>query len=352
MKLFEKYIVQNYLKNFFVIFIALDLFYVGVDLLTNYTNIPDSANLQILYAIFQGMNAVNYVLPLSIVFGMIVTYFGMIKSNELISMYASSISKRSLVKPFFLTSLVLTLFYIGLNCTEFAYAYEYSVNLKKYNRISNSAEDLFLKNNNQYIYFKKLDPLKQVAYDVTVFEVDTVDLTKVIRASVATFTDNHWILEQVSIIHKPKVSSLDDQGFRTENVEKLKMMENFKPKIMDNVYQSEYALSISDGIDALHFFDNQNVNTSKIKATLFYQLFFPFFAPFLIVILYYKAPMMGRYYNMALIASSFAFIALIVWSGLFLLSRLAANGVLLSEIAILFPIILLVGTAAYFYSKR
>lgn len=75
MKLFEKYIIQNYLKNFFVIFIALDLFYVGVDLLTNYNNIPDSANLQILYALFQGMNAVNYVLPLSIVFGMIVTYF-------------------------------------------------------------------------------------------------------------------------------------------------------------------------------------------------------------------------------------------------------------------------------------
>jgi len=352
MKLFEKYIVQNYLKNFSVIFISLDLFYVGVDLLTNYNNIPDSANLQILYALFQGMNAVNYVLPLSIVFGMIVTYFGMIKSNELICMYASSISKRSLVKPFFITSLALTLIYIGLNCTEFAYANEYSSNLKKYNRISTNAEDLFLKNNNQYIYFKKLDPLKQVAYNVTIFEVDNVDLTKVIRASVATFVDNHWVLEQVSIIHKPKISSLDDQGFHTENVEKLKMMENFKPKIMDNVYQSEYALSISDGIDALRFFDNQNVNTSKIKATLFYQLFFPFFAPFLIVILYYKAPMMGRYFNMALIASSFAFVTLVVWSGLFLLSRLAANGVILSEIAILFPIILLIGIAAYFYSKR
>lgn len=59
---FEKYIVINYLKNFFIIFIALDLFYVGVDILTNYNTIPDSANLQLLYALFQGMNAVNYVL--------------------------------------------------------------------------------------------------------------------------------------------------------------------------------------------------------------------------------------------------------------------------------------------------
>jgi len=352
MKLFEKYIVKNYLKNFFIIFIALDLFYVGVDILTNYNNIPDSANLQILYALFQGMNAVNYVLPLSIVFGMVVTYFSMIKSNELICMYASSISKKALVRPFFITSLGLTLLYIGLNCTEFAYAYEYSSNLKKYSRISTSSEDLFLKHNNQYIYFKKLDPLKQVAYDVTIFEVDNVDLTKVIRASVASFVQNHWILEHVSIIHKPHITSLEDKGFRTESVEKLQTMENFKPKIMDNVYQSEYTLSVSDGIEALRFFKDQGVNTSKIKATLFYQLFFPFFAPFLIVILYYKAPVMGRYFNMAVIASSFAFITLVVWSGLFLLSRLASNGVIFAEIAILLPIIVLFLTALRFYSKH
>jgi lipopolysaccharide export system permease protein len=352
MKLFEKYIVKNYLKNFFIIFIALDLFYVGVDLLTNYNNIPDSANLQILYSVFQGMNAVNYVLPLSIVFGMVVTYFSMIKSNELICMYASSISKRSLVKPFFLTALGLTIVYIGLNCTEFAYAYEYSVNLKKYNRISTSSEDLFLKNDNQYIYFKKLDPLKQVAYDVTIFEVNNIDVAKIIRASVATFIQNQWVLKDVSVVYKPYVKTLDDAGYHTENVQELKMMENFKPKIMDNVYQSEYTLSITDGMDALLFLENQGVNTSKIKATLFYQLFFPLFAPFLIVILYYKAPVMGRYFNMALIASSFAFVTLVVWSGLFLLSRLAANGVIFSEIAILLPIILLFLIALHFYAKR
>lgn len=352
MKLFEKYIVKNYLKNVSVIFLALDFFYVGVDLLTNYNNIPDSANLQILYAIFQGMNAVNYVLPLSIVFGMIVTYFGMIKTNELICMYASSISKRALIRPFFLSALGLTVIYVGLNYTEFAYAHEYSSNLKKYNRISNHLEDLFLKHNNQYIYFKKLDPLKQVAYDVTIFEVENVDLTKIIRATSASFVENHWVLENVNITHKPHIFSLKDQGSRTEHVEKLESMKDFKPKIMDNAYQSEYALSISDGIDALRFFSAQGVNTSKIKATLLYQIFFPFFAPLLIVILYFRAPMMGRYFNGALVASSFAFITLLVWSGLFLLSRLASNGVVFPEVAIVLPIMCLSFLALYFYAKN
>lgn len=352
MRLFERYIVKNYLKNFLIIFCALDLFYVGVDLLTNYNTLPESANLQLLYALFQAMNAVNYVFPLSLVFGMIVTHFGMIKSNELICMYASSISKQALVKPLFLTSLALTLFYIGLNSTEFAYAYEYSINLKKYNRLSNSSEDLFLKHDNHYIYFKKLDPFKQIAYDVSIFETDGIDVTKIIRAPIASFVHNQWVLENAQMTHKPKVKDLDDKGLRFETIQKLHAMENFKPRIMDNVYQSEHVLSIGDGLEALRFFDTQGVNTTKIKATLFYQIFFPLFAPFLVVLLYYKAPVMGRYFNTALIASTFAFVTLATWSGLFLLSRLSANGVVFSEIGILLPIVLLGLGALYFYSKR
>ncbi|MCD8476668.1 MAG: hypothetical protein LRY68_00890 [Sulfurospirillum sp.] len=45
------------------------------------------------------------------------------------------------------------------------------------------------------------------------------------------------------------------------------------------------------------------------------------------------------------------FLTLLVWSGLFLLSRLAINGVLLSEVAILAPVILLALLALYYYSK-
>ncbi len=350
--LFERYIIKNYLKNFLVIFLGLDFFYVGVDLLSNYKNIPDSANLQILYTLFQALNAINYVLPLSVVFGMIVTHFGMIKSNELISLYASSISKRQLIKPFFQTAMALTLVYIGLNATEFVYANEYGRNLKKYNRISNSSEDLFLKHNNSYIYFQKLDPYKQIASGVTVFETNGIDLVKIMRAPQALFKNNAWELENVQITYKPVAKSLEDGGLRLDATQKVLAIENFKPKVMDSVYQNEHTLSIVDGVEALMFLHTQGINTTKIKATLFYQLFFPLFAPFLIVLLYNKAPIMGRYFNVPLVSSVFAFVTLLVWSGLFVLSRLSATGVLIAEVGILLPIVVLAITALYVYKKR
>ena len=352
MRLFERYIVKNYLKNFLIIFLGLDFFYVGVDLLSNYKNIPDSANLQILYVVFQAMNAVNYVLPLSVVFGMIVTHFSMIKSNELISLYALSISKQKLIKPFFQTALAITLVYIGLNATEFVYANEYSKNLKKFNRISSNSEDLFLKHNNHYVYFKKLDPYKQIAYDVTIFETDGTNVIKIMRAPQAFFKDNQWELENVKIVHKPDTKTLEGDGLRFESVQKVSAIENFKPRIMDTIYQGDNTLSIVDSIEALIFLQTQGINTFKIKASLFYQLFFPLFAPFLIVLLYSKAPIVGRYFNVPLVSSVFAFATLFVWSGLFILSRLSATGVLIAEIGILLPVVLLALWACYTYIKR
>ncbi|MDD3323594.1 MAG: LptF/LptG family permease [Sulfurospirillaceae bacterium] len=352
MRLFEKYVIKNYVSNVFVIFVSLELFYVGVDWLSNYKTIPDSANLQILYFLFQALSAINYVLPLSIVFGMIVTKFALIKSNELICMYASGITKRSLVIPFFLTSLVLTLLYIGLNCTPFVYAYEYGSNLRKYNRISNGSGELFLKNGDQYVFVKKLDPLKKTVFGITIFDASNGDVQKITKAQSGYFVDNFWLLQDVNITDKPIAKSLSDIGLKTTIKSKMTALENFKPKIIDNIYQGQYILSILDAIEAMTFFEEQGVNTSRIKAMLFSQLFPPLFAPFLIVILYFNSPISSRYFNTAFLSFVFAFVTLAVWGGLFLLSKLSLNTVIPSEIGILAPIIVLGLLALHFYYKE
>ncbi len=49
MKLFSKYTGLVYLKYFIIIFMALELFYIGIDTLTNLKDFPKSANLQLIY---------------------------------------------------------------------------------------------------------------------------------------------------------------------------------------------------------------------------------------------------------------------------------------------------------------
>ncbi len=352
MKIYQKYIIINYLKNFIVILFALELFYVGIDLLTNYQKLPKSANLDILYILFQGINAINYTLPLSVVFAMIVTTSSMIKSNELISIYTLGISRQSLSKPMFITSLFITIIYIFLNFTPFSYADEYSYNLLRFKQILTNTKDVFLKNGEDYIYFGKLDPIKKEATNIRIFKVKNGDITSIIDAKIGYYKGKNWILYDVLKTTKPKVSALGDNGLVIKKFSTLETLKNFRPKIIDNIYKGEFNLSILDAMDALKFYNIQGLDTSRIKTIIFSQLFLPLFAPLLILIFSSKVPIISRYSNLTLISFSLAFIAIVTWGILFLLVKLAINSVVIPEVAIMLPIFILGVISFSFYIKK
>jgi len=352
MKIFQKYIVFNYLKNFFVIFLSLEFFYVGIDILSNYNDFPDSANLQLLYIVFKTLDAVNYSVPLSIVFAMIVTKFGMIKSNELVTLYAIGITKKNIVKPLFFSSMFLTVIYISLNFTTFAYAYEYSRNLLKYNTISTTSNGLFLKNKEQYIYFKKLDPIKKQAIGIKIFTVEENDLTQIISAKTGYFSKDRWVLKDAVIKSKPKVVSIHDKGMKIVKQKKYITLKDFRPKVIENIHKGAYNMSIIDALDALSFFATQNVNLDRVKTLLYSHFFFPLFAPILVVILFYKLPISSRFFNLALYSFIFVFVTLATWGILFILTKLSTTSVILPEIGVILPISLLALFALSKYYKE
>jgi lipopolysaccharide export system permease protein len=352
MKIFQRYVVYNYIKNFLVIFLALEFFYIGIDLLTNYKDLPDSANLQLLYIVYILMDAINYILPISSVFAMIVTTFGMVKSNELVTLYSVGVTKNSVIKPMFMSSMLIIVLYVLLNFTSFTYSKEYSSNILKYSMISNNSSNLFLKDKNKYVFFKTLDPIKKRASDIKIFEVSDNDLNEVVSAKSGYFFENKWILKDVKVTTKPKISGISKIGLSENIYTKYETLENFKPKVIENVNKGEYTLSILDAIDALVFFNAQGINTDKIKTILYSQICFPLFAPLLVIVLFYQLPVSSRFFNFAFLSFVFIFITLLTWGILFLLSKLAYASVIIPEIAILLPILLLGFISLRFYTKK
>ena len=352
MKIYQKYIIVKYLKNFFIVLFALELFYVGIDLLTTYQKLPKSANLQILYIMFQSMYAINYVLPLSVIFAMIITVVSMVKTNELVSMLSFGISKQQLIKPLFITSVVITIFYIFLNFTSFAYAREYSNNILKFGNISSSTEDLLLKNNENYVYFKKLNPIEKKATDIKIFKVKNRDLVSIIEAKEGYYKGKNWILYKVKKITKSKVLNLDSKGLSIEKFSKIEALKDFRPKIIDNVYKGKFNLSILDAIDALKFFNSQDLDTNRLRTIILSQIFLPLFAPLLCLVFFSRIPLISRYNNTILLSTYLAFISIFVWGILFLLSKLALNAVIYPELAIIFPIVILGVVSLNSYYKK
>jgi lipopolysaccharide export system permease protein len=298
------------------------------------------------------MSAVNYTLPLSIIFAMIVSKFSMIRSNELIGMYAASVTKNALILPIFITSMVLTFIYIALNFTQFAYAYTYKSNLLKYNQILSTSSDLFLKYDGKYIYFGELNPIKQEVTKVKIFDIADNELQEVISAKRGVFNNDAWVLEDVEITKKPKIEENLSAKIETIKLPYITVLERFRPKIIENAHLGQSALSIPDAIDAIIFFGRQGINISPVKTNLYLIIFFPFFAPFIVVIFYYYLPLSGRFFNLALMSFIFVFIALAGWGVLFVLGRFASSGVIIAEISILLPIVVLGLFALILYRKN
>ena len=351
LKIYQRYISFIYIKNFLIVFMALQFFYLGIDLMQNFRKLPDSANLQILYLLYTFLNAINFTLPLSLVIAMIISKFNLIRTNEIVAMYALGVSKNSLIKPIFFTSIVVTIFYILLNFTNFTYSKEYAKNILHHSTVMTSSNNLFLKYNNSYIFIQKLDPLKKRAYGIRIFKIEDRDLRAITKAKSADFVKEYWVLNDIEIVKKPPIDKKDAKLSKI-SYNHYKTLKGFKPKIIENVYEGKSSFSIKDAYQAIRLFLSQNVNISKIKASLFAMLVFPFFAPLLNMILFYHLPISSRFFNLAIVSSAFVFASLLVWAILFMLIKMSVNGVINPEFGIIFPIFILASFASYLYLKN
>ncbi len=340
----SRYLGILYLKYFFSILFSLVLFFVGLDFLQALRSLPSSANLQILYAMYRFFNGVDLLFPITLVFAMISLKLHLIRSNELVAFYAAGYSKKALIRPLFIIAVALTLFYLVLHMTSFSYADEYAKNIRKFHTFVSSTKNLFFKYQNSFVYFDELIPLQKSAKKVRIFDLNGSELASLVLAKKATFEQKSWHLPQATIVEKlPHKIAIHQQDIDT--------LRGYKPKILDSVYEGKTAISLLDAIYALRLLKEQNIRTKKLEAVILYQLFFPFFAPFLMVIIFYFVPITARLGNLGLFSFGAMLAALVTWGVLYALAKLAFTESIDPVVAIVLPILLLFGTALWFYKK-
>jgi len=347
MNLYARYVGWLYFKYFAILFIALTLFYVGIDILTNLKDMPASANLKLLYFGLTSLTAVNYVLPLALIFALITSKFSMIRSNELVSFYALGIDKNRLIKPPFYIALAITFIYVGLNFTPFAYAYEYGRNIVKLSNLSRTSSDIFLKFEGKFVYVDSLNPISGEAKDVRIFDINGSNLRSATFGESAKFIDDAWLLKNAKIVNLPQNIKLGEKGLDIKTPSELKTLENFKPKTIESASAESSAITIPDAVDYILAFKDEGIGLNSTKTTLYNLAFAPFFAPFMVLIIYYFLPITGRFFNLALKSFIFTIASLCVWGALFVMMRFARNGVVSPEVGVLLPIILLGAYAFY-----
>lgn len=352
MKLFNRYILIIYIKFLLIIFFALQLFYVGLDLITNYSDLPPSANLQILYMFYKFIEASKLTLPISLIFSMIFTKLSLIKSSELIAMFSLGISKNKSIKPIFVVSILILMLHISLSFTSLVYAKEYSKNILKYSKTTTNTKDIFIKHFNSYIYIKSLSIYDKKAYNILIYQLNNSNLERIIRANSAVFRDDSWILQDVTITNKKTNLAIGKKALEITTLPSFQTLKNFDPKIIDNMFSNSDSVDILDTLKTLKIFYEQNLDTNQLKTSLYSSLVFPFFASFILLIFFYYIPTSGRFFSLSLVSSLLISGSLVVWAILFILIELSRNRVINPELGIVLPILMLSFFALKLYNRH
>jgi len=233
MSILTRYILKKYLLNFIVVLISLELFFVGIDFLQNFKKLPDSANLQLLYVLYNGFFTLTLALPLSIVFGWIVTLVIFIKNNELVAFNALGSRSKDIYAPVVKISLFLISLLILMQATPLAYSYDQKRKILHDEYFTSTKTDIFLKYNDNYVYFKKLLPLEKKAEGIHIYKVKDKDIVQSIVARNAYFQNNKWYVVDAKIINKPSQLDLETSKLDIKYEKFLNTLEGFKPKILD-----------------------------------------------------------------------------------------------------------------------
>jgi len=337
-----RYIASHYIKYFLIILVALVLFLVGFDYMDNASKLSKSANLVVIYLVYKAFFAIDMLLPLALVFGMITTKIHLIRSNALVSFYSLGYSRVDILKPFVIVSSAVVVIFISLHSlSSFSRADEFSNNIRKNAEYLSPTRDLFFIYEDKYVYFSKMLPLQEKAEGIRVFTIKNKSLKEVLMAKESFYRDGYWHIKDADIIIKPDKIDFESLGIKLTHKNDFGILKGFRPKMLDQVYEGKVNFTIKNAIDAIVLLDKQNININSIKSALYKIFIYPFFVPCLVVIIFFFVPVSARFLNISLFSFGAILITLLVWGILFMMIELSNNKTISSEIGVVMPVAIL-----------
>jgi lipopolysaccharide export system permease protein len=320
--------------------------FTGLDFLMNGASLA-SFNIKILYAFSKWQEALNLLYPLAIIFGAIWTYISFVKNHTVSSFYALGITRRELLKPFLLVSILTYLLFLGLNFTSFATAHDTANKVEKNQYGVSKTEDLFFKYNDSFVYIGTLIPQRYKIENLTIFKMKENKVVETFTSNEAWYNIHEWVA--FNVLKKTKVLDKNgNQHLKVEKIVRLHTLKNYQPKILKSIYDGK-ELTLDEGIAAKRLLENQGLATEALRASIYSKIVMPLFSIALIIILLLSFPFHARYMNLSATTMKALGGTLFIWGMLFALQRIGENGTIVPELATILPVVLLFLYAFYTY---
>ncbi len=344
------YIAKHAGKNLLLVLMAVTLAVTLIDYLKHADEIMSTGGEMILYLFYTWEFRLSQFYPLAIVFAAVVTYMSLARSHFWVSLYTFGYRKKQLFVPFFLPALALYLLLLFLQAGSFSYARERAWDILHHTQSARIVDDLFFKYNDSFVYVKRLDPIQKVLEDVIVFTLKEKQVRNTVTLKYARFDGAYWVTDHAVLTEKHYSDRGRLIGFSKKELGEYRLLKEYKPKVIELIYEGD-SLSLRDAISTYGVLKKQGLDTDKIKTSFYGKVFLPLFALAVVTILFFATPYFARYMNRELIWILSLGGTLMLWGLLYALYSLSASSTVSPELAVLFPIILLMVYACRLFLK-
>ncbi len=322
-----------------------------IDYLKHADEVGISGNQMILYLFYTWEFRLSQFYPLAIVFASVITYMSLVRRHVWVSFYAFGYTKKQLFLPFFLPAFTLYLLLIFLQTSTFSYARERAWNILHRAESARIMDNLFFKYDDSFVYVKRLDPIQKILEGVTVFTLKKKHVKSAITFKSAKFDGTYWVTDHATLIEKDYTDQGKLVGFHKKEMGQYRLLKGYKPKVIALIYEGD-SLSLGDAVNAYRVLKSQGLDAAKIKTSFYAKVILPLFSLSVVVILFFAAPYFSRYMNRELIWILSLGGTLMLWGLLYALYSLGVSGTISADLAVPFPVILLMLYASRLFLKE
>jgi len=346
-KLHFRYLAKHYFVNFVALLMGLSMAFAMIDYFQHSQQLEFSSNYTIMYIFLMWQEALAQLYPIAIVFAGIMTKISLIKSSNMVVLHSFGYTKRQLFAPLFVVAFTIYLSFMWLHTTEFSYAKDRAIAMLEDGMRAYALNDLFFIYDGDFVYAQQLDPIKKEMKNVTIFRIKDNNLLFTMVAKEAKYDGDSWIAKDITI-KRLVYNNGDIRKYETYKQNRLETLVGYKPKVIESIHEGK-ALDIIDMGKTYELLDEQNLNTKKLRSSIYSKVVFPLFAIILLLVLFFKMPFHARYMNLPLVLSASLGVTFLVWGLLFAFNQMGRNGVLSPELAMPLPILLGTIYALYVY---
>ncbi len=353
-KIIDVYVVKKLVLTFFLIFSSLILvFYIIniVELIDDVVENDVAFSLIFQYIYYHTPEIISFVLPVSVLTSVLLSFSMMSKNNEIIAVQVSGISLRRLTYPAIITGLFLSaiFFHIQENITPNANKRKQEI-LSIIHKRDTKTDDEILKNwvlgdNNEIYFYNFLDTATGRIINFNVIHMNRdFSLKKRLSAKFA-----HWKGEKELILEKGFERDYRENapvGFNQFSIKKVKI-EKGKDLFTQKIAFPEF-MNINTLKRYIQYLKEKKSNTQKYEATLFYKYAYPLASLVMVLIAVPFSFLMGNRGTFFGIGIAIG-ISMVFWFAFAVFSALGTAAILSPFISAFAPIFVFTAISIYLF---